>query len=388
MNKKKAGLPAKRAMRLFAAVLAAAALLAGTVTAFAADDDEYTYTVRIFAGNQGVFTAGGASENGVAGSLSNDGKMIVYTGLKAGDRVRFDPGSVKITNAEKYYTNHMRESGKDNYDQNLQSVEVTEDADYVAAYGVKGAVAAYTVRYIDTEGNEVYPPDRFYGNVGETTIAGARFKQGFFPDAHNKQFILAENNTIIFTYQPIRAPEPSPVPEVTATPTPTGRPSGEGQVITVTATPTPTTAAQQQAQTPAGTNATPTPVPAAPTAAPAASQSSEEAAAPADNAESAQTAEAAPEEAELPSSPEEVPELEVIGEEEVPQAVPDEDAKKPEEEKPAEPEKPAAEEASSGSAGLSGAAVAGIAAGAIVLIAGIAALVIFLSRKRNEDRLE
>ena len=83
-----------RALRCRPAAIIMALLLALTGMIWAASSvsvyaaDEYTYTVRIYSGNQGTF--GGSDVN-------------VYKGLKAGDKIIFSPSSVTLNNGSKYF---------------------------------------------------------------------------------------------------------------------------------------------------------------------------------------------------------------------------------------------------------------------------------------------
>ena len=97
-------------------------LLLGSLTTLkAATGEEYTYTVRIYGGNQGTYQGE---------------DMIEITGLAYGDRFTFSLRDVQLNDDSKYYVRGLRESGKDNNTVNgLASFTVTEDQDYVVAYG-------------------------------------------------------------------------------------------------------------------------------------------------------------------------------------------------------------------------------------------------------------
>ncbi len=127
-------------------------------TAFAApggNDERYTYTVTIYAGNQGSFlNAGGVYAGG--GEVSYiSGKEIRITGLSYGDRVNINPqsGMVGLEEDSKYYIRGIRESGRDNSTVGNSSFLVDCDRDYVIAYGIRGNMVAYQVNYQDGEGN-------------------------------------------------------------------------------------------------------------------------------------------------------------------------------------------------------------------------------------------
>lgn len=196
-----------------AALLTSIAILVAPATALAADDsnDEYTYTVRIFSGNQG--TIGGEP-------------VRVVTGLHAGDRFTFYSTDVAVANDSKYYVRGLRESGRDNNTSIVApSFLVTEDTDYVVAYGIRGQDVEYTVRYVDTDGNSLAPDAQFWGNVGDSPVIPALYFEGYQPQAYNLTGELYEDpsdNIYTFVYTALAegVEQPQPEGDATATVTP------------------------------------------------------------------------------------------------------------------------------------------------------------------------
>lgn len=182
-------------MAVVALVLAVcAAAFCAPVAAQAADQptakEPYTYTVRIFAGNQGTI----------------DGEpLYVQTGLNAGDRFTFYQQNVDVSNDSRYYVRGLREAGRDNNTATVApSFEVTRDIDYVVAYGIRGQDVAYTVRYVDTDGNALAPEETFYGNVGDSPVIAYRYIEGYQPQAYNLTGELYEDasrNVYTFVYE-------------------------------------------------------------------------------------------------------------------------------------------------------------------------------------------
>ena len=135
-------------------------------------DDEYTYTVTFYAGNQGTFADGAGK--------------IVMSNLKYGAFVSFDvqkDGVVTLNNSDKYYVKGLRKSGRDNsetdeLEASRYSVTVKGDADYVVAYGIKGNQVAYTVNYQDVDGNELLASNTYYGNVGDKPVVAYQYVEG------------------------------------------------------------------------------------------------------------------------------------------------------------------------------------------------------------------
>lgn len=163
-------------------------------------DDEYTYTVTFYAGNQGTFADGAGK--------------IVMSNLKYGAFVSFDvqkDGVVTLNNSDKYYVKGLRKSGRDNsetdeLEASRYSVTVKGDADYVVAYGIKGNQVAYTVNYQDADGNELLASNTYYGNVGDKPVVAYQYVEGYTPQALALTKTLSENsaeNVFTFRYTPI-----------------------------------------------------------------------------------------------------------------------------------------------------------------------------------------
>ena len=196
-----------------------------------AAEPEYTYKVRIFSGAQG--TIGGA-------------EVKVYDNLQYGWRIIFNQGDITLKDNSKYYVKGIRESGMDNNTatNNLPSESVTGDKDYVVVYGILGDSVAYTVNYVDEDGNELYPSETFYGNVGDQPVIAYRYIEGYQPQAYNETMTLKQNaadNIFTFVYTPVDTANPT-APGGTTPTTPPGTaptlPAGGGEEPTLPGTPT------------------------------------------------------------------------------------------------------------------------------------------------------
>ncbi len=163
---------------------------------------KYTYTVRIFAGQQGTIHDNGG--NPYAETEEKDGEVLILSGLHYGDQVNFNQNMVTLSNGSKYYIRGIRESGKDNNTvSNMVSFNVTGDQDYVVAYGILGDAVAYTVNYVDSEGNTLMPSETYYGNVGDKAVVAYLYIDGYQPQAYNIGMTLKEDpleNVINFVY--------------------------------------------------------------------------------------------------------------------------------------------------------------------------------------------
>lgn len=182
-----------RRAKKWCGILAALCLLLTNALPVLAAEDEYTYTVRIYAGAQG--TIGGQD-------------VVEYSGLHYGDRVTFNPQSrVSLKNDSKYYVRGIRLSGRDNAESaGSASFMVTGDADYVVSYGILGSAVQYQIRYVDVNGNELAPSETYYGNVGDRPVIAFQYIEGYQPQAYNLTGTLLEDasqNIYTFTYRAV-----------------------------------------------------------------------------------------------------------------------------------------------------------------------------------------
>ena len=230
-----------------------ASLLALTVTAlmmsqtaFAADE-EYTYTVRLFAGNLGELTGEGLEIKSDSASVDAQKDLVVITGLRYGDTVRIIYQEAAKSTDERYYVRGVRRSGRDNSEAEAPTFNVACDRDYVVAYGVSGDLVGYRVDYLDADGNTLMASDTYYGNAGERQYVSSRYIDGYQPQALNLVKTLSANeaeNVFEFRYTPVQ----------TVTPEAPAAPAGTTTTTTVTTPAAPATPA-----TPGGTAAPATP---------------------------------------------------------------------------------------------------------------------------------
>lgn len=191
----------------------------GSVDSRAAEREKpYTYQITIYAGNQGKFSDTGeiqvvdAEERLVADAqieVGSDRSSIRVKGLEAGYRVTFvnaaDDG-VDLGSNSLYYVKGIRKSGYDN--STVDVIEpVTQDQDYVVAYGIRGDMVSYRIRYEDTSGRTLAPERTFYGNVGDRPVAAYLYLDGYEPQAYNLTKALVKNEAEnIFTFVYTRVP--------------------------------------------------------------------------------------------------------------------------------------------------------------------------------------
>lgn len=172
-------------------------------TALAAEE-EYTYTVRLYAGNQGTLTGDGISVPANADIRSSQDEIVI-SGLKYGDTVYITPQAAATASDEKYYVRGVRRSGRDNSEATESSFHIASDRDYVIAYGIKGDMVAYTVNYLDAGGNRLLASDTYYGAAGERQYVSARYVDGYQPQALNLVKTLSANEAEnVFNFQYMR----------------------------------------------------------------------------------------------------------------------------------------------------------------------------------------
>ena len=192
--------------KFLTALLTGALVLGLSMNAFAAE--EYEYTVTFYAGNQGSFNgASGVTASGGTVSASSD--KIVVSGLKLGDVVGFNAQSgVSLNDSGKYYVQGIRLGGRDNDTVAASVFTVTEDTDYVVAYGIRGNVTSYTVNYQNANGTALAVSQTFYGNIGDKPVVAYQYIDGYIPNALGLTKTLSANeaeNVFTFVYE--AAPE-------------------------------------------------------------------------------------------------------------------------------------------------------------------------------------
>lgn len=237
----------KKIRMMLLALVLAALTMGQSQTAFAADE-EYTYTVRLFAGNLGELTGDGLQIESAGASVDSDKDQVVISGLRYGDTVRIIYQEAAASADERYYVRGVRRSGRDNTEAEAPTFEVACDRDYVVAYAVSGDLVGYTVHYLDASGNLLMPSDTYYGNAGERQYVSSRYIDGYQPQALNLVKTLSANeseNVFEFRYTPV--PEGTTAPTAPTAPTETTTTT----TTTVTAPATPATPGTTAPTTPA-----------------------------------------------------------------------------------------------------------------------------------------
>ena len=194
-----------------------------------------TYTIRIYAGRQGVMTGCTGS-----GEIAGEGRIFVLRGLRYGSRIsvsfresaedgnagdvpadgynRFimsvreegtgSRAEVTFDVESKYYIMGSRESGRDNSER-VGSMLVQGDRDYVAAYGLMKDSVEYTINYVDGDGNTLRESEKYRGTIGDKPVVAYQYVEGYQPQAYNLTKTLSANaaeNIFTFIYTAVTTP--------------------------------------------------------------------------------------------------------------------------------------------------------------------------------------
>lgn len=218
-----------------------------SVTAFAEYEADTPYTITVYAGQQGKFT----KEND--GKLSADGKKWTKKCSVDNNKIVISAEALglKLNDSSKYYDRGFRVAGHDNDEidndalnknavafKSMTIEHVEEDVDYIVAYGLKGAMVAYTINYVDSSGKSLHASDTYYGMKGDKPVVSYRYVEGYYPNAYTQGKTLVEDaskNVYTFTYTAIPANTTTTVRQST-TPGTTSNPTGSTRTATASTT--------------------------------------------------------------------------------------------------------------------------------------------------------
>ena len=169
------------------------AVVAGTMAVIPAKAyaSGYTYSVTVNAGKEGTLS-NGDSGNKVIKTYKNieNGGHITITEEDLG---------LKVNDSSTYSVRGLKISGHDNDETSTRHYQfpvtvnnITEDMSFSVAYGVKGDMIDYVVRYVDANNpsTEILPSRTYYGTPGDFLIVSAEYVDGYLPDAYSKGWTL------------------------------------------------------------------------------------------------------------------------------------------------------------------------------------------------------
>jgi hypothetical protein len=193
-----------------AALLTCFLLIASLTCVAGAAKESYTYRVTFRAGAKGTFSGEGLTVQGSGYKINRTSDTITITGLRQGDRVRWDNDEVVLNGDSRYYVWGVRLSGRDNDTVDATSFVVKGDRDYVVAYGIRGETVAYKVRFTDTNGKDLRKSRTMHGNVGDKPVVASLYIEGYLPQAYNLTGTLKADeskNVFTFVYRKVTAAE-------------------------------------------------------------------------------------------------------------------------------------------------------------------------------------
>jgi len=149
----------------------------------------YQYTIRVFPGNRG--------------RLSSDPVVVKVPQGEDIDLYQIAP--VEVTDP-KYVHTGFRLSGQDKLYGNGRVNGVSEDMDFVVAYGVEASSVAYTLRFVEYgTGRELAEPKTYYGKEGDKPVSAYEHIDGYRPRylAITGTLHKGEENVWTFEYLPL-----------------------------------------------------------------------------------------------------------------------------------------------------------------------------------------
>ena len=179
----------------FLSLLFAVLLLAALCLPAAAANEPYTYTVRIFPGNNGT---------------ADTGECLVLSGIAAGTRITIGMpsseeitlgGTISLNDSTKYYIRGVRVSGEDTLAP--LNFTVDQDMDFVVAYGMRGSAVEYTIHFVQSgNGRVLADPVTYFGSVGDRPVVAYQHIDGYRPLYYNITGTLQESgNDWTFEYE-------------------------------------------------------------------------------------------------------------------------------------------------------------------------------------------
>lgn len=176
---------------VLAALLATGLAMLSLATPVAAE--EYQYTARVFPGNRGT--------------LSSDPVSVSVP--KGADIDLYQIATANVTDS-RYVQTGFRLSGQDTLYGNGRVNGVSEDMDFVVAYGVEADVVPYTLRFVEYgTGRELAEPKTYYGREGDKPVAAFEHIDGYRPRylAITGTLHRDEENVWTFEYVPLGSGE-------------------------------------------------------------------------------------------------------------------------------------------------------------------------------------
>lgn len=170
-----------------------------------AEDEGYSYTIKLYSGKEGYFGDEDKPENHVIEVKASYGDQVTIDINSKLLKVGSTETNIKFTqlDSDKYYVKGIKVTGHDNGDVSNPTFTVEGDASYSVIYGMKGGMVKYVVNYVDEVGAALAPSAEYYGMVNDKPVVAFKYIEGYTPQAYNLGKTLSENeaeNVFTFTY--------------------------------------------------------------------------------------------------------------------------------------------------------------------------------------------
>lgn len=189
-------------------MLMAVPFASGGQKAFAdgVENTPYTYTVTVYAGNGTIDGKDSASIGGLG--YGADLSMSLDNANNENDATLTVNGHSFVVKAadERHYPKGIRLAGANEADMAVPFDSVTQNQQFVIAYGLTKDRVAYRVDYLDETGNALAESQTFYGNVGDKPVVAFQYIENYVPNAYNITGTLSANeadNVFQFVYKPV-----------------------------------------------------------------------------------------------------------------------------------------------------------------------------------------
>ena len=198
----------KHIKRITAVLITLALILGMAVTVFA----DYTFKVRIFAGNEGTV---------------NGSSMVEYD-VAAGEYIRLNTSIVNLPEDSIYYVKGFRLTGEEPV-YSRAVFRADRDYDFTVVYGIRGNQVSYTIYYVEAgTGVQLLEPMTFYGNEGDQPVVAFQYVEGYRPVYENISAVLGPEGTNNWTFEYERIVVPEPETQPATTPAADNTPAGGG----------------------------------------------------------------------------------------------------------------------------------------------------------------
>ena len=214
----------KRLIGALVALMATIAMVCSVASPAYAEG--YSYTVRVFQGNGGKLKS-----NPVIIPINEDYRYGLNLFEHATPDVsdsKYVPIGFRLSGEDKIIGNGQI-NGIIEHGQSLPGTGITQDMDFVVAYGVKGETVKYTLKFVEYgTGRELAEPRTYYGRIGDKPVVAYEYIEGYRPLYYSITGTLKENEEDnVWTFEYVALQEGETTGSETTTTTETTVPGNE-----------------------------------------------------------------------------------------------------------------------------------------------------------------